>query len=258
MKNNKPVFTVETSEKQSTCFHSENKWNKAAEERSMPLEEQKSEICEQTIFFEFTPFTKEHLVRYLRNSLVQTRYLQERQDSLYKQLRDLDKKKAVNGQTIDERIQMFAYGSHSGDESGSGGSGNRYNPDTLFNRWVKIYEPYETHRKVLTGSILKILYKQWQLECVNQCVDQLEPRQRDVILRVYVRHEKVLPYCQSEQIGHNSYNKLKDRALDSLLISCNESLANLQKNWEGINAETVRISDYIPRRGWSARSRACI
>ena len=201
------------------------------------------------LMFEFKPFTREQLVSYLRDFKIQKEYLQERQDDLYRQLSELEEKKIVDGESIDERIEAFAYGSRGGNRGDEGCSSNHYNPDTLYNQWLKIYEPYETQRRILTSSIMKILYRQWQLECVYQCVDQLEPRQRDVILHIYIQREKVLPYCRSIQLGHNNYNQLKESALDSLLISCNESLMNLHKNWEGINAETVRISDHMPQPG---------
>ena len=210
------------------------------------------------LMFEFKPFTRDHLISYLRDIRIQQEYLQGRQDYLYRQLRELEEKKIVNGESIEERIESFAYGSRGGDLSGGGCSSNHYNPDTLYNQWIKIYEPYETHRRILTSSIMRILYRQWQIECVYQCVDQLEPRQRDVILHIYIQREKVLPYCRSIQLGHNNYNQLKESALDALLISCNESLMNLHKNWEGINAETVRISDHMIQNGRDLRVRACV
>ena len=207
------------------------------------------------LMFEFKPFTRDYLVRYLRDIKVQKEYLQKRQDELYRQLCELEERKSVNGESINERIESYAYGSGRGDYGERGGSSNHYNPDTLYNQWLKIYEPYETHRRVVTGSIMKILYRQWQLECVHQCVDQLEPRQRDIILHIYIQREKVLSYCKSIQLGHNNYNQLKESALDTLLVSCNDSLMSLQKNWEIINTETVRLSEYMLHYDRNLRTR---
>ena len=195
----------------------------------MPLDRRKTgeEGSPHILMFEFQPFTRAHLVHYLRTMKLQKTYLQERQDELYQQLRELEEKKTVDGESIDERIKSFAYGSR-GDLGEGGFSSSHYNPDTLYNQWLKIYEPYESRRRMLTGSIMKILYRQWQLECVNQCVDQLEPRQRDVILHIFIQEEKVLSYCRAVQLGHNSYNRLKDQALETLLVACNQSLMELK------------------------------
>ena len=194
--------------------------------------------------FEFQPFTRKHLISYLRDFEIQKEYLQKRQNELCRQLRELEAKKIVNGESIEERIEFYGYGSRGGDTGECGGS-NRYNPDTLYNQWQKIYGPFENHRRILICSIMRVLYRQWQLEYVNQCVDLLEPRQRDVIQRIYIQREKVVPYCRSIQMGHSHYNKIKDRALNTLLVSCNQSLSILQKSWEAINVETVHISDYV-------------
>ncbi|MGN1218436.1 MAG: hypothetical protein ACI4TD_10765, partial [Phocaeicola sp.] len=99
----------------------------------MPLDNRKTgeEDKPYILMFEFKPFTRDHLISYLRDIRIQQEYLQGRHDDLYRQLRELEEKKIVNGESIEERIESFAYGSRGGDPSDGGCSSNHYNPDTL-------------------------------------------------------------------------------------------------------------------------------
>ncbi len=223
----------------------------------MLLEELRTEKENIMVMFEYKPFTRDHLISYLKDMPLQKNYLRERQHSLQQELKQLEEQKIVNGESIEERIQMFAYGFHGSNDIG-GSNSNHYDPDTLFNRWYKIYEPYESHRQFLSDSIRKILYQQWQMECIHQCVDQLEPRQRDVILHIYIQGEKVLPYCRAQQLGHNSYNLLKETALENLLLSCNRQLLLLKQNMEEWNAEITGIANRMFSGSGHYRNASCL
>lgn len=191
----------------------------------------------QMVIPEFEPFQKKELVIYLKGYSIRWKQLQQRQQQIMQQMRELEKTKTVNGQSENDRINIYAYGSHGGD--GIGGSGNRYNPDTLFNRWLKIYyEPFEAQKKIYMDSLTRIIYEQWQMETVNRCVEMLPIEQRHLIINVYLERQKVSTYCQLFQLGHDRYNQRKEQALKNLVDSVNFNLLQLKTNWEEMHAKS--------------------
>lgn len=198
------------------------------------------QLEDQVIIPEFQPLHKTELVYYLRRMEMRWQLLCDRQKYLMEKMEELTRSKIVYGQTVEERIKEYAYGSHGPDSTPGGGT--RYNPDTLFNRWIKIYEPFEAQRLLYQNSLFRVLYEQWQVECVNRNIDMLPVEQRDLIQFVYVQGGKVTTYCRSSQLGHDRYNQLKEDALQTLLTNCNSNLQTLYENWEKVNEEVVMDS----------------
>lgn len=85
----------------------------------MLLEELRTEKENIMVMFEYKPFTRDHLISYLKDMPLQKNYLRERQHSLQQELKQLEEQKIVNGESIEERIQMFAYGFHGSNDIGT-------------------------------------------------------------------------------------------------------------------------------------------
>lgn len=183
------------------------------------------------VILEYEPFSRKKLEQYLRHSLVTRKLLIQRSKQLKESMDALASGPDENGMTLDDRIDTYAFASKTYDNVG-GGSSMHYDPDTLFRQYLKIYyEPFASQQKMLITSMNKIMFEQMILERINQCVDQLPIPERDVIVCVYINNITAKGYCEANQMGHSTYNKIKEAAFGHLLTSCNDILKEMQEVW---------------------------
>ncbi len=185
------------------------------------------------IITEFEPFSKKKLEQYLKQSQMMVQLLAERRQRLEQTMKTMINGPDKNGLTLQDRLEAYTIPGKELDAVG-GGSGMHYNPDSLYNQYLKIYyEPIASQQKMLVRSMNRIMLEEMQLEKVNQCVDDLPIVERDIIVCVYINNETVKDYCRSKQMGHGKYSGIKESALKHLLDSCNSSLKELHQNWGG-------------------------
>lgn len=179
--------------------------------------------------FEFHPFDEKDLIRYLKGMGEHEAHLKEMLTVFGKQLKDLDRLKVTDNFSIEERIREFSYGSH--DNDGIVG-GKHSNPDALFNVWYKIYRPYEIERKKIAKLYDEYAFEQMKTDCIRRCIYTLESKEKSLIEMVYIGQMKVGKYCNSRQIGHDTYGKIKRSALKNLRKAVNAELPEIYDYWK--------------------------
>ncbi len=208
-------------------------------ERSIAIQ-----IGDEIIIPEFQAFERNEFVRYLRNLNHRYEWLTERRDALQKHIQELAKRrKAEHNPEIQELLSAFAYKNQaSSDEMIFGGT--PYNPDTLHKLWEKVFGSFESEEEEYENRILSLMYEQVQAECVYRCIDLLPFEQKILVTHVYVEREKVRDFCRERQIGHDTYNNLKNSALQALQVDCNFRLDKLYRIWKKSYEENTMVPGF--------------
>lgn len=200
--------------------------------KEQDLSETDIEIEEQckTREIKYHPFTFKELEEFLKGSCQKMQILAYRQQQLMENMRIYKHTTRVDGLTLNEWIETYAFGSNSLEKVGS--SGNHYDPDTLYKQWEKIYRQYEMQGKRYIHNINRVVYEQMLIERVNECIELLPVPERNIIVCVYVNHESIKKYCLDNHIGYSQYRRIRKSAFDRLIRFCNNSLRELNQIWE--------------------------
>ncbi len=176
---------------------------------------------------DYKNLTKEELLEYIKKSSAQRKHLLEREESLKQQIQELTLDQEE--ETIDEKIRRLSLASPLQNEMP--GSGHKVDKDKVHRIWEQAYQKQAERMDLLHESLMKVYYEQFELESLQRCIDQLPEEEQSLIMSVFVQHHSIKEFCVERTFGHSRFYWVRDRALELLLVSFNNSRKELHDRW---------------------------